>query len=223
MVDTFDSLSTIGYPLDPFIIDLTGITDEMLGSAPSLDEAVSGLSKFAADSVPIAHVASFAMNFLRIAFERVLSVPLKNDYVDALRVARRAFPHMGHYRLANICAALDVENDSKRRALPDALATVDCYEWMRLLVLERYFTGKMTSMVRRDAVQALKNVGRNPQDDVKKDTDYLIIGNDGFAKAIKEDLDKIKKAKKNQLNGSPIQMISEDAFLLLLDSGEIDG
>lgn len=222
-MDTFDSLSTIGYPLDPFIIDLTGITDEMLGSAPSLDEAVSGLSKFAADSVPIAHVASFAMNFLRIAFERVLSVPLKNDYVDALRVARRAFPHMGHYRLANICAALDVENDSKRRALPDALATVDCYEWMRLLVLERYFTGKMTSMVRRDAVQALKNVGRNPQDDVKKDTDYLIIGNDGFAKAIKEDLDKIKKAKKNQLNGSPIQMISEDAFLLLLDSGEIDG
>ena len=135
------------------------------------------------------------MNFLRVAFERVLSVPLKNDYVDALRVARRALPHMGHYRLANICAALDVENDSKRRALPDALATVDCYEWMRLLVLERYFTGKMTSMVRRDAVQALKNVGGNPQDDVKKDTDYLIIGNDGFAKAIKEDLDKIKKSE----------------------------
>ena len=194
-MDTFDSLSTIDYPLDPFIIDLTGITDEMLGSAPSLDEAVSGLSKFAADSVPIAYNASFAMNFLRVAFERVLSVPLKNDYVDALRVARRALPHMGHYRLANICAALDVENDSKRRALPDALATVDCYEWMRLLVLERYFTGKMTSMVRRDAVQALKNVGGNPQDDVKKDTDYLIIGNDGFAKAIKEDLDKIKKSE----------------------------
>lgn len=206
-MDTFDSLSTIGYPLDPFIIDLTGITDEMLGSAPNLDEAVSGLSKFAADSVPIAHNASFAMNFLRVAFERVLSVPLKNDYVDALRVARRALPHMGHYRLANICAALDVENDSKRRALPDALATVDCYEWMRLLVLERYgdeagyarsfsrrggesklkagdivagtdefdeghplfgvncvFTGKMTSMVRRDAVQALKDVEGNPQD-----------------------------------------------------------
>ena len=54
MVDTFDSLSTIGYPLDPFIIDLTCITAELLGSAPSLDEAVSGLSKFAADSVPIA-------------------------------------------------------------------------------------------------------------------------------------------------------------------------
>lgn len=76
----------------------------------------------------------------------------------------------------------------------------------------------MTSMVRKDAWQALRNVGGVPQEGVKKDTDYLVIGNDGFASAIKGESGKIKKAKANQLKGLPIQMISEDMFLTLLNS-----
>jgi DNA polymerase-3 subunit epsilon len=79
------------------------------------------------------------------------------------------------------------------------------------------FTGKMTSMTRHAGQQAIKNVGDIPQDKVRKDTDYLIIGNDGFRESLHNTSDKIRKAQANQLNGLPIQIISEDAFLTLLD------
>lgn len=64
---------------------------------------------------------------------------------------------------------------------------------------------------------ACQMLGGIPQDNVRKDTDYLIIGNDGFRESLRNTSSKIKKAQANQLKGLPVQIISEDAFLSLLD------
>ncbi len=231
----------------------------MLQSAPGIDRVIREFSDFAGDSVLMAHNAPFDMNFLYAAYERVLGRPLINDYVDTLRVARRAFPELQHRRLPDLCGELGVVNDHEHRALSDVVVMVTCYGSMREMVLERYgseesyrksfthggssnslkaseisaecdadegnplyrmhcaFTGKMTKMVRRDAMQALANVGGIPEDGVKKDTDYLVIGNDGFRDAMKTTSGKIKKAQQNQLKGLPIQIISENTFLELLN------
>lgn len=258
--ESFNSLINIGYHLDPFITELTDITDEMLQSAPSISEVIESFEAFIGDEIILAHNASFDMNFLYVAFERVLGKPLKNDYVDTLRVARRAFPDMQHRRLPDLCERMDVVNEEEHRALTDTAAMVECYKQMRDIVLSVYgseeayaksfsssgsgkalkakdiiashdeidessplygmrcvFTGTMTSMVRRDAMQLLANIGGIPQDGVRKDTDYLAIGNDGFRDALKTTSGKIDKAKKNQLLGLPIQIISENAFLAMLD------
>jgi DNA polymerase-3 subunit epsilon len=261
VVDKFDSLINIGYSLDPFIVDLTGITDAMLKSAPPVEKVIPAFANFIGDSVLLAHNASFDMNFLYTAFEKVLDEPLTNDYVDSLRVARRAFPEMKHRRLPDLCNVLGVTNDQEHRALSDILATVECYQQMRDIVISRFgsedgyvksfsssggsgrsqkatdivatvddiddtnplyqvscvFTGKMTSMVRKDAMQLLANVGGIPQDRVTRETDYLVVGNDGFSDALKKSSGKIKKAKADQLKGLPIQIISEDVFLSMLD------
>lgn len=42
----------------------------------------------------------------------------------------------------------------------------------------------MTSMTREEVQQTLANVGGIPQDNVRKDTDYLITGNDGFRESL---------------------------------------
>ena len=80
------------------------------------------------------------------------------------------------------------------------------------------FTGAMTTMIRKEAMQAIKNIGGNPQDGVRKDTDYLVFGNEGFAEANKSSSGKMDKTRRNQLKGLPIQVISEDAFLEMLQS-----
>ena len=259
--ETFNSLVNIGYELDPFIVDLTGITDEMLVGAPPLSQVIESFDSFAGDETLLAHNASFDMNFLYTAYERALGRPLRNDYVDTLRVARRAFPDMQHRRLPDLCERMNVVNEDEHRALADITATVRCYEQMRKIVLTSYgseetyeksfsrsngsnalkakeivaahgdidesnplygmrcvFTGTMTSMVRRDAMQALANIGGTPQDGVRKDTDYLVIGNKGFRDALKTTSGKIDKAKKNQLKGLPIQIISENTFLAMLEN-----
>lgn len=258
--ESFNSLIDIGYQLDSFITELTGITDEMLQSAPPLSEVIESFEAFIDDGILLAHNASFDMNFLYDAFERVLGKPLRNDYIDTLRVARRAFPDMQHRRLPDLCECMSILNEKEHRALSDTAATVDCYTQMREIVLAAYgseeayarsfsgsgsgkalrakdivasydeinessplygmrcvFTGTMTSMVRRDAMQVLANIGGIPQDGVRKDTDYLVIGNEGFQDALKTTSGKIDKAKKNQLKGLPIQIISENAFMAMLD------
>lgn len=258
IADAFDSLVNIGYEVGSFITELTGITDKMLEEAPRLNDVISKFEAFAGDSVLLAHNASFDMNFLYAAYEKVLGKPMKNDYVDTLRVARKALPDMKHHGLADICKALGISNEQEHRAASDAIAAHECYKLMRPMVLERFgdeqgykrsfhnsgnqrrardivatvadidednplygmrcvFTGKMTSMTREEVQQTLANVGGIPQDNVRKDTDYLIIGNDGFRESLHNTSSKIKKAQANQLKGLPVQIISEDAFLSLLD------
>lgn len=258
IVSSFDRLVHIEYELDPFIVDLTGITDEMLQSASSLDNVVKEFSEFIGDSVLLAHNASFDMNFLRTAYINMFGGSLSNDYVDTLRVARKAFPDMRHRRLLDLCRALDVSNEHEHRALSDSVAVAECYQHMRSMVINKYgdeiqyaksfkrgrknnarardiqetveeiddsnplygmrcvFTGKLTSMVRKEAIQKLKNVGGVPKDNVTQDTDYLILGNDGFSDALKTASGKINHAKNNQLKGLPIQIISENVFLQML-------
>ncbi|MCH4083546.1 MAG: 3'-5' exoribonuclease [Olsenella sp.] len=111
ITDTFDSLIHIDYPLDPFITELSGITDDMLKDAPGLDRVISEFSDFAGDSVLMAHYASFDMNFLYEAYKRILGHPLTNDYVDTLRVARRAFPNLQHRRLTDLCKEFGITNN----------------------------------------------------------------------------------------------------------------
>lgn len=261
IVDSFKTLIKVDEKLPPFIVHLTGITDEMLADAPSLNEVMTDFDAFVGDSILLAHNASFDMNFLYTAYERALGKSLSNDYVDTLRVARRALPQLQHRTLPDLCEAFEVVNEGEHRAYGDALATVQCYLRMRDIVIESFgdeatyassfmrgsgsgshlkakdivataddidegnplfgircvFTGAMTSMVRADAMLALKNVGGEPQDTVRKDTDYLVVGNDGYSSAIQSAPGKIKKAQANQLKGLPIRIISEDTFLAMLE------
>ena len=261
IIDSFKSLIKVDEKLPPFIVHLTGITDEMLTDAPSLSDVIADFDAFVGDSILLAHNAAFDMNFLYTAYERALGKPLSNDYVDTLRVARRALPQLQHRTLPDLCEAFEVVNEGEHRAYGDALATVQCYLRMRDIVIESLgdeaayansfargtasgahlkakdlvataddideghslygmrcvFTGAMTSMVRADAMLALKNVGGEPQDSVRKDTDYLVVGNDGYSSAIQSAPGKIKKAQANQLKGLPIRIISEDTFLAMLE------
>ena len=258
VTETFETLVRISEELPSFIVDLTGITDEMLLGAPDEAAAIGLFSEFVGDSVLMAHNANFDMTFLYLAYERHLGKSLTNDFVDTLKVARRAFPDMEHRRSEDLRSALCVTNEQPHRALSDALAEHECYLMMRSMLLEKYgeegysklfrsvsskklsaaeivaqgepdednplygmnvaFTGAMTTMIRKEAMQAIKNIGGNPQDGVRKDTDYLVFGNEGFAEANKSSSGKMDKTRRNQLKGLPIQVISEDAFLEMLQS-----
>ena len=111
IVDRFKSFIKVDEKLPPFIVHLTGITDEMLANAPSLNEVVTDFEAFVGDSILLAHNASFDMNFLYTAYERALGKPLRNDYVDTLRVARRALPQLQHRTLPDLCEVFEVINE----------------------------------------------------------------------------------------------------------------
>ena len=259
IIDKFDMLVNIGYELDPSIVRLTGITDEMLQTAAPLSDVIEAFSEFIGDSILLAHNASFDMNFLRDAYVSTFDRPIVNGYVDTLRVARRAFPDMEHRGLADLCRVLGVINEHAHRALDDSIATAECYKYMRATVIKKFggedqyaqsfkrnggdarvkardiqatvndidddnplygakcvFTAKMVSMTRREAMQELKNVGGEPQDNITKKTNYLIVGDDGFQEPTKSKSQKIEKAKEYKKKGSQIEIMQEALFLKML-------
>ena len=55
LVDTFSTLVNPGVPVDDFITQLTGITNDDLASAPALDSALSAFSNFIGDSILVGH------------------------------------------------------------------------------------------------------------------------------------------------------------------------
>ncbi len=79
------------------------------------------------------------------------------------------------------------------------------------------FTGTMSSMSRRDAMQAVVDRGGICHDNVKSDTDYLVLGQEGFIgyqAGFKSS--KMKKAEQMHSKGLPIEILSEADFISML-------
>lgn len=75
------------------------------------------------------------------------------------------------------------------------------------------FTGALDDMPRKDAMQLVVDLGGLCDDTVNKNTNYLVLGNQGYSIALKDGKSsKHKKAEKLQAKGADIQIISESVF-----------
>lgn len=79
------------------------------------------------------------------------------------------------------------------------------------------FTGTLQSMVRKEAMQKVVNVGGKCSDRITKDTNYLIMGVQDYSKfADGQKSSKLKKAEQLVSKGQELEIITEDDFLRYL-------
>ena len=130
MLGTFQSFVDPGHALPPFITQLTGITDEMLLSAPFIDEVLPTLFEFlgsAEETVVVAHNAPFDLSFLKAA-ALTHKYPWPNyQTVDTARLARAVLDRdeVINCKLGTLAEFFNARTSPTHRALDDALATVD--------------------------------------------------------------------------------------------------
>ncbi len=130
VLGTFQSFIDPGHSLPPFITQLTGITDEMLFSAPFIDEVLPTLFEFLGstdETVLVAHNSPFDMSFLKAAaLAHELAWP---NYltVDTARLARAVLDQdeVSNCKLGTLATFFNAQTSPNHRALDDALATVD--------------------------------------------------------------------------------------------------
>ena len=80
------------------------------------------------------------------------------------------------------------------------------------------FTGALSSMGRKDAFQIVANLGGTPADSITKKTNFLVVGNEDFAKSVKDGATaKMKKAEKYRQEGLDIVTLSENTFFEMID------
>jgi DNA polymerase-3 subunit epsilon/ATP-dependent DNA helicase DinG len=115
---TWSTLVNPGRPLHPSIIALTGINDDMLSTAPRLNQVLGDLEQFVGDLPLLGHNIKFDLAFLQ---PRGL-FPY-NQSVDTLDIATVLLPTAGRYSLAALAGSLGIPVRTSHRALEDAHTT----------------------------------------------------------------------------------------------------
>ncbi len=132
--ECFHTLINPGFEIDGFISYLTGITNEMLKSAPKLSDVIKDFLDFLDGKIIVAHNANFDVNFIYDACIYTNMPPFKNDFIDVMRISRRMFPEFRHHRLSDLAERFNYGNysESAHRAFSDAKTAAYCYEFMKI-------------------------------------------------------------------------------------------
>ena len=118
-VDRFQTFVDPGRKLEKKIVDLTGITDEMLIGAPKIDEVLPKFLEFVGDRVLVAHNSDFDTGFIRAACQR-LGYPYTFTAADTLILSQNLLPHLNKFKLDIVANALSLPEFNHHRAADDA-------------------------------------------------------------------------------------------------------
>ena len=120
ILDRFQTFVDPHRPLDKRIVELTGITDEMLCGAPDIAEVLPKFLDFCGNRPLCAHNADFDVGFLTAAAQK-LDIPFAPTYVDTLILAQNLMPKLGKYKLNIVADALGLPDFQHHRASDDAV------------------------------------------------------------------------------------------------------
>lgn len=127
ITDTFDTFVNPEKSIPAEITRLTGITDEMVASAPHEVEALEQFFLFCGgcDRL-VAHNADFDMGFLRAASNRCGRKESLTQ-IDTLVMARAMYPTLKNFKLDTLAASLEVEQQHHHRADDDARVLAEIF------------------------------------------------------------------------------------------------
>ena len=130
IIGEFQSFVDPGHYLPDFITSLTGITDEMLAGAPTIDQVLPTFLDFlgpAHETVLVAHNAPFDMSFMKSAASAHSYQWPDFSVIDTARVARYVLDRdeVPNCKLSTLAPFFGSPTSPNHRALDDARATVD--------------------------------------------------------------------------------------------------
>ena len=129
IVDQYESLINPGRKLEAKIIELTGITDEMLMEAPSPEEVMPRLLEFVGNDIMLGHSLMFDYSFIkRLAVNlKLWDVQSTSQGIDTLKIARHFLTDLESRSLPFLCKYFEIPHKA-HRAMEDAKATALLYE-----------------------------------------------------------------------------------------------
>lgn len=126
VIDKFSSFVNPEVPIPSFIVKLTGITNEMVEDAPTIEPVMLQLLEFINGATIVAHNAPFDLGFLK-HFAKAMGENIKHPVVDTLQLCRKMFPKLDKYRLNVVAKHLGVKLENHHRAVDDSLATAHIF------------------------------------------------------------------------------------------------
>ena len=110
-----------------FIINLTGISRDMLRKGIPLKEGVEEFLEFSGDLPVLGHNVMFDYSFVKCSAVRE-GLTFEKMGIDTLKIARKVHKDFESKSLGALCDYYHIENPAAHRAYYDALATAKLYQ-----------------------------------------------------------------------------------------------
>lgn len=125
----FQSLVRPRNPINPYIANLTGITNDMVVEANPIGVVLESFLAFIGHGVLVGHNVNADINFLYDHCEAQLQHYLRNDFIDLKELFRAKQGSGSGYQTT--CEKCAIQNTNAHRALSDCLATNNLYQSLK--------------------------------------------------------------------------------------------
>ena len=147
VIDTWQSLINPGRRIPDMITQLTGITSQMVVSAPPISAKIQSFADFVGDLPIIGHNIAFDLAFLNMQHDFT-----KNPIIDTFELASVLLPSAPRYSLVSLVETFGIKVDAHHRALEDAIATLEAHN--KMLTIARDLPVHLIAEI----VQSAKNI-----------------------------------------------------------------
>lgn len=144
IVDTMSSLIQPEHTIPNKIIQITGITNNMVKVQPLVNEVLDQFSKFAGGSLLVAHNVSFEKRFITYFYDK-LGIQVEHGWMCSMKLFRYLYPERKKLGLGTKLGDLvehygvALNKEDQHRALADTEATAAAFIEMRKEILDDEF------------------------------------------------------------------------------------
>lgn len=124
----FSTLVKPDDPIDSFITELTGITNEMVKEAPPISEVILDFYRFIGEETIVGYNVSFDVNFLYDNLKRCHDIILSNPWLNIQRIAKKLLPNLESYAQTSVASYYGISTEGAHRAAKDCEITHMLFE-----------------------------------------------------------------------------------------------
>ena len=127
ITESFSTLIDPEMDIPYFITRLTGISNEMVKSAPKFYQVAKKIVEMTAGRIFVAHNVNFDYKFVQEEFKR-LGYNYQRKILCTVKLTRKYFPGYPTYSLGKICDRFGIQIENRHRAAGDAHATSKVFD-----------------------------------------------------------------------------------------------
>jgi DNA polymerase-3 subunit epsilon len=127
LVKTYKTLINPQTYVDPFIENMTGITQDLLETAPTFEQIKDEILEILDGSVFVAHNVRFDYGFLRNEYRR-FGQQFSFKHFCTVKLARLLYPGHARYNLDSIMERFNITCENRHRAFDDAKVLWEFYQ-----------------------------------------------------------------------------------------------
>ena len=201
IVSKFNSLVKPKNEIDEYITELTGITNEMVKDAPTIEKILPDFMNYIGNDILIGHNVNFDINFIYDNLYRNKFDVLTNDFIDTMRISRKLLPELPHHRLIDLAKYFKIDSTNNHRTLKDCEITVNVYKNLKEIALQKYENVDEF----KNAFKKHKKEGLRAKDIVSTNTEF--------------DVDNLFYDKYVAITGTLEKMLRKEAMQIIVDLG----